>query len=76
VGIDHAHAHFAITAARLANLAWTMGRPDYSVNAHARDIWHFEVRRDHLRDMLTPATFVATVSEASAQVTHVISLTA
>ena len=64
-GIDHAHAHFATAAARLANLAWRMGGPDYSVTAHAKDIWHSEVRLDHLRDKLTPATFVATVSEAN-----------
>lgn len=64
-GVDHAHAHFATAAARLANLSWKMGGPDYSVTAHAKDIWHSEVRLDHLRDKLAPATFVATVSEAN-----------
>jgi colanic acid/amylovoran biosynthesis glycosyltransferase len=61
--IDHAHAHFATAAARLANLAWRMDGPTYSVTAHAKDIWHSEVRADHLRDKLGHATFVATVSE-------------
>jgi colanic acid/amylovoran biosynthesis glycosyltransferase len=61
-GIDHAHAHFATAAARLANLAWRMGGPGYSVTAHAKDIYHEDVRIDHLRDMLAPARFVATVS--------------
>ena len=64
-GIDRAHAHFATAAARLANLSWKMGGPGYSVTAHAKDIWHSEVRLDHLRDKLAPATFVATVSEAN-----------
>jgi colanic acid/amylovoran biosynthesis glycosyltransferase len=64
-GIDHAHAHFATAAARLANLAWRMGGPSYSVTAHAKDIYHRDVRIDHLRDKLACAEFVATVSEAN-----------
>jgi glycosyltransferase involved in cell wall biosynthesis len=63
-GIDHAHAHFATAAARLANLAWRMGGPGYSVTAHAKDIYHEEVRLEHLRDKLAPARFVAAVSGA------------
>jgi colanic acid/amylovoran biosynthesis glycosyltransferase len=63
--IDHAHAHFATAAARLANLAWRMGGPTYSVTAHAKDIYHEEVRVEHLRDKVTPASFVATVSQAN-----------
>jgi colanic acid/amylovoran biosynthesis glycosyltransferase len=61
-GIDHAHAHFATAAARLANLAWRMGGPGYSVTAHAKDIYHDEVRVEHLRDKLGSARFVAAVS--------------
>jgi colanic acid/amylovoran biosynthesis glycosyltransferase len=64
-GIDHAHAHFATAAARLANLAWRMGGPTYSVTVHAKDIYHREVRVEHLRDKLAPARFVATVSRAN-----------
>src|SRR5947207_19144 len=64
-GVDHVHAHFATAAARLANLAWRMGGPTYSVTTHAKDIWHEEVRTDHLRDKLLNATFVATVTEAN-----------
>jgi colanic acid/amylovoran biosynthesis glycosyltransferase len=64
-GIDHVHAHFATTAARLANLAWRMGGPTYSVTAHAKDIYHRQVRVDRLRDKLMPAVFVATVSDAN-----------
>ena len=62
-GIDHAHAHFATSAADLASLVWHMGGPSYSVTAHAKDIWHEQVRRDDLRRKLGPALFVATVSE-------------
>jgi colanic acid/amylovoran biosynthesis glycosyltransferase len=62
--IDHAHAHFATAAARLANLAWRMGGPSYSVTAHAKDIYHEEVRVEHLRDKLGSARFVAAVSSA------------
>jgi colanic acid/amylovoran biosynthesis glycosyltransferase len=64
-GIDHVHAHFATSAARLANLAWRMDGPSYSVTAHAKDIYHAGIRRDRLREKLSHATFVATVSKAN-----------
>jgi len=64
-GVTHAHAHFATSAAGLANLAWRMGGPSYSVTAHAKDIYHRDVRLDHLRDKLAAASFVATVSDAN-----------
>jgi glycosyltransferase involved in cell wall biosynthesis len=63
--IDHAHAHFATSAADLANLCWRMGGPTYSVTAHAKDIYHEQVRRDDLRRKLGGALFVATVSEGN-----------
>ncbi len=61
--IGHAHAHFATAAARLVHLARLMGGPPYSVTAHAKDIWHEQVRLDRLSDKLGSAEFVATVSE-------------
>lgn len=61
--IDHVHAHFATAAARLASLVRLMGGPTYSVTAHAKDIYHQEVRPDHLREKLAGAAFVATVSQ-------------
>jgi glycosyltransferase involved in cell wall biosynthesis len=69
-GIDHVHAHFASTAARLANLAWRMGGPSYSVTAHAKDIYDHKVRVDRLREKLGCATFVATVSVANRDYLH------
>jgi colanic acid/amylovoran biosynthesis glycosyltransferase len=65
-GVDHVHAHFATSAARLANLVRRMGGPTYSVTAHAKDIYADGIRRDRLREKLAEASFVATVSEANA----------
>jgi glycosyltransferase involved in cell wall biosynthesis len=65
VGVDHAHAHVATSAARLANLAWRMGGPSYSVTTHAKDIWHADVGVERLRDRLSGARFIATVTEAN-----------
>jgi colanic acid/amylovoran biosynthesis glycosyltransferase len=61
-GIDHLHAHFATSAAGLASLARRMGGPSYSVTAHAKDIYHEDVRVERLREKLDAASFVATVS--------------
>jgi colanic acid/amylovoran biosynthesis glycosyltransferase len=62
-GIQHVHVHFANKAARLADLAQRMGGPSYSVTAHAKDIYHRQVRARDLREILGRAGFVATVSE-------------
>jgi colanic acid/amylovoran biosynthesis glycosyltransferase len=64
-GIRHAHAHFATAAARIANLAWRMGGPGYSVTTHAKDIYHREIRPAHLRDKLRPARFVVAITDAN-----------
>lgn len=64
-GVDHVHAHFATTAARLAQLASRLGGPPYSVTAHAKDIYHRDVRAGRLADVLGNARFVATVTEAN-----------
>ena len=61
--VQHVHAHFATAAARLAYLVRTMGGPTYSVTAHAKDIWHEEVDEVTLREKLSGAGFVATVTE-------------
>jgi len=63
IDVDHVHAHFATSAADLANLCRRMGGPTYSVTAHAKDIYHEQVRREDLRRKLSGALFIATVSE-------------
>lgn len=63
--IEHVHAHFATAAARLANLAYLMDGPPYSVTAHAKDIYHRQARPARLRQKLGDAEFVATVSDAN-----------
>jgi glycosyltransferase involved in cell wall biosynthesis len=62
-GIDHAHAHFAHSPARLVSLAQRMGGPGYSVTAHAWDIYAREAREGDLRARLGLARFVATPTE-------------
>jgi glycosyltransferase involved in cell wall biosynthesis len=62
-GVDHMHVHFANKAARVAHLAERMGGPTYSVTAHAKDVYHRQVRARDLRDILGRAHFVATVCE-------------
>jgi colanic acid/amylovoran biosynthesis glycosyltransferase len=62
-GVQHMHVHFANKAARLADLAQRMGGPTYSVTAHAKDIYHRQVRARDLREILGRAHFIATVSE-------------
>jgi glycosyltransferase involved in cell wall biosynthesis len=42
-----------------------MGGPTYSVTAHAKDIYHEQVKHDDLRRKLGSALFVATVSEGN-----------
>lgn len=61
--VTHLHAHFASTAAHLANLAWRISGTPYSVTAHAKDIWHRDAGHEALRQRLGDARFVATVSE-------------
>ena len=65
--VDHAHAHFAALATRLASLAWRMGGPPYSVTAHAWDIYDRKFRQDELKDRLAAARFVVTVRESNRQ---------
>jgi colanic acid/amylovoran biosynthesis glycosyltransferase len=62
-GVDHMHVHFANKAARVADLAERMGGPTYSVTAHAKDVYHRQVRAGDLREILGRAHFVATVCE-------------
>jgi glycosyltransferase involved in cell wall biosynthesis len=61
--VDTIHAHFASSAARVANTIFQLTGRSYSVTAHAKDIYHRAVRPESLRHKLGAAHFVATVSD-------------
>ena len=60
--VDAMHAHFASSAARIANLVNQMTGLPYSFTAHAKDIYHEEVSPASLRQKMAAARFVVTVS--------------
>jgi colanic acid/amylovoran biosynthesis glycosyltransferase len=62
-GIGHLHAHFASLAATVTRLAAGLAGVPYSVTAHAKDIFHEDVRPEHLRRVLGDAAAVVTVSD-------------
>ena len=55
--VDAMHAHFATSATRIANLVSRLIGLEYSVTAHAKDIFHETVRADALRSKLSAARF-------------------
>ncbi len=61
--VDAMHAHFASSATRVANLVWHLIDLPYSFTAHAKDIFHEEVRPESLRGKIAAARFVVTVSD-------------
>lgn len=61
--LTHIHAHFASSPATVARLAAHFAGVGYSFTAHAKDIYHDEVRPDELRRKLAGATAVVTVSD-------------
>ena len=62
-GITHLHAHFASAAGRVARLAARIAGANYSVTAHAKDIFHEAVDPAALRAVLDDAAAVVTVSD-------------
>ena len=62
-GISHLHAHFASAATTVARLASQMANVPYSFTAHAKDIFHQDVRLDDLHRKLGQAKRVITVSD-------------
>lgn len=62
-GITHFHAHFATVATTLARMAARFAGIDYSVTAHAKDIFHADIDPLKLRRKLTDARAVVTVSD-------------
>ena len=63
LGIRHFHAHFGSKAATVARLASHVSGIDYSFTAHAKDIFHCSVAEDELRQSLSEAASVVTVSD-------------
>ncbi|SDL34382.1 glycosyltransferase [Tessaracoccus oleiagri] len=61
-GIDHLHAHFANSAARVACIAAHLAGITWSVTAHAKDIFHEDVDERLLEELLTRADRVITIS--------------
>ena len=61
--VDAIHAHFASSAARAANYVHRLIDLPYSFTAHAKDIFHQDVKFDSLRSKIHAARFVVTVSE-------------
>jgi glycosyltransferase involved in cell wall biosynthesis len=61
--VDAMHAHFASSAARVAYYVNQLIGVPYSFTAHAKDIFHQEVKPDSLREKIANARFVVTVSD-------------
>jgi glycosyltransferase involved in cell wall biosynthesis len=62
-GIEHLHAHFATSAARVAFYAAMLSDLTFSFTAHAKDIYQEDKDETHLREKLAAARAVVTVSE-------------
>ncbi|NLE98071.1 MAG: glycosyltransferase family 4 protein [Propionibacterium sp.] len=62
-GITHLHAHFATSSSRVACIAAHLAGITWSVTAHAKDIFHESVDERLLRELLTRADQVITISQ-------------
>jgi glycosyltransferase involved in cell wall biosynthesis len=62
-GVGHLHAHFADGPSRVAMLVSKLTGTPYSFTAHARDIFRKSINRKLLREKVSAASFVVTVSE-------------
>ncbi len=61
--VDALHAHFASSATRVATYVHRLTGLPYSFTAHAKDIFHDEVKPESLRAKMRDARFVVTVSD-------------
>jgi glycosyltransferase involved in cell wall biosynthesis len=61
--INHLHGHFASAAATVARVAAKIAGITYSLTAHAKDIFHEDVRPSDLNAKLHDAASVVTVSD-------------
>ncbi len=57
------HAHFATSASRVSNLIYQLIGLPYSITAHAKDIFHEDVKPESLQGKIRDARFVVTVSQ-------------
>ncbi|HET7196390.1 MAG TPA: glycosyltransferase family 4 protein [Nocardioides sp.] len=62
-GIDHLHAHFGSIATEVARVSARLAGISYSFTAHAKDIFHSSVDPVALREKLSDASAVVTVSD-------------
>jgi len=62
-GIHHLHAHFATSATTVARLAAHFAGVPYTFTAHAKDIFHESVNHDDMKQKLSDAAAVITVSD-------------
>ncbi|OLC54922.1 MAG: hypothetical protein AUH92_03215 [Acidobacteria bacterium 13_1_40CM_4_69_4] len=61
--IEHIHAHFATSAARIARQASRLSGVPFSVTAHAKDLFLHSVDRSALSELLERSAFVVAISE-------------
>ena len=61
--VDAMHAHFGSSAARVANFVTMMTGTPYSFTAHAKDIYHQDVKPRSLTKKISAARYVVTVSQ-------------
>lgn len=62
-GITHLHAHFATSATSVARMAAHFAHVPFTFTAHAKDIFHDDVRPDDLERKCAAAAAVVTVSD-------------
>lgn len=62
-GLHHLHAHFATESTAVARMAARFAGLSYSFTAHAKDIYHEDVRPAEMRRKLGDAACVITVSD-------------
>ena len=61
-GIEHLHAHFATSPTSVARLAAGFAGISFSFTAHAKDIFHEDVKVEQLGEFMSDAAAVITVS--------------
>jgi glycosyltransferase involved in cell wall biosynthesis len=66
LGIGHLHAHFASAPTTVARIAGAFAGITYSFTAHAKDIFHEQVRKDDLARKFQEAFAAVTVSDFNA----------